>query len=399
MRKWILFLVVMCMMMILMTGGIGGCSKYIKYIPAKGELDESFGEGGIVVDHNAAGGNRSDEGYSIYVDKKGRVYVTGYSVNRNGDNDMVIWRYNKEGKLDKSFGDGGIVVDNGAAGGKGDDVGISIYVDKKGRVYVTGYSRNRNGDNDMVIWRYNKEGKLDKSFGDGGIVVDNNAAGGKGDDEGISIYVDKKGRVYVTGYSRNRNGDYDMVIWRYNEEGKLDKSFGDGGIVVDNNAAGGKGWDWGNSIYVDKKGRVYVTGYSRNRNGDYDMVIWRYNEEGKLDKSFGEGGIVVYNNAAGGKGDDVGISIYVDKKGRVYVTGYSMNRNGDYDMVIWRYNEEGKLDKSFGEGGIVVDNNAAGGKGDDEGNSIYVDEKGRIYVTGYSRNRNGDADMAIWRYK
>jgi len=53
MRKWILWLVVMCMMIILMTGGIGGSSKYI---PAKGELDKSFGEGGIVVAHNAAEG-------------------------------------------------------------------------------------------------------------------------------------------------------------------------------------------------------------------------------------------------------------------------------------------------------------------------------------------------------
>jgi hypothetical protein len=90
MRKWILWMVVMYMMIILMTGGIGGCSKYI---PAKGELDKSFREGWIVVDHNAAGGKGNDEGNSIYVDKKGKIYVTGWSVNRKGDADMVIWRY------------------------------------------------------------------------------------------------------------------------------------------------------------------------------------------------------------------------------------------------------------------------------------------------------------------
>jgi hypothetical protein len=124
MKKWLLFLVVMYMMIILMT--VGGCSKYIpeiskyipgssKYIPAKGELDKSFGEGGIVVDNNAAGGNSDDEGNSIYVDKKGRIYVTGCSYNGK-DDDMVIWRYNEEGKLDKTFGEGGIVVDHNAAG-------------------------------------------------------------------------------------------------------------------------------------------------------------------------------------------------------------------------------------------------------------------------------------------
>jgi uncharacterized delta-60 repeat protein len=272
MRKWILWLVVMCMMIILMTGGIGGSSKYI---PAKGELDESFGEGGIVVDHNAAGGKGNDVGNSIYVDKKGRIYVTGYSWNRNGDKDMVIWRYNEEGKLDKTFGEGGIVVYNGAAGGKGYDYGNSIYVDNKGRVYVTGSSDNKNGDLDMVIWRYNGDGSIDKTFGEGGIVVDNSAAGGKRYDKGNSIYVDKKGRIYVTGVSDNRNGDLEMVIWRYNEEGKLDKTFGEGGIVVHDKAAGGKGWDEGHSIYVDSNGKIYVTGFSSN-GSNYDMVIWRY---------------------------------------------------------------------------------------------------------------------------
>ncbi len=212
MRKsilWIL-LVVMYMMIILIT--VGGCSKYI---PAKEELDKSFGEGGIVVDHNAAGGNSSDGGNSIYVDKKGRVYVTGWSVNRNGDADMVIWRYNEEGKLDKTFGEGGIVVHDNAAGGNGDDEGYSIYVDNRERIYVTGYSKNRNGDKDMAIWRYNSDGSLDKTFGEGGVVVYNSAAGGKSWDVGNSIYVDSNGKIYVTGSSINSSGNADMVIWRY----------------------------------------------------------------------------------------------------------------------------------------------------------------------------------------
>jgi uncharacterized delta-60 repeat protein len=308
---------------------------------------------------------------------------------------MVIWRYNGDGSIDRTFGEGGIVVHDNAAGGKGDDVGYSIYVDKKGRIYVTGYSYNGSNE-DMVIWRYNEEGKLDKTFGEGGIVVYNNAAGGKGDDKGNSIYVDKKGRIYVTGYSDN-GSNYDMVIWRYNGDGSIDKTFGEGGIVVHDNAAGGKGFDVGNSIYVDKEGRIYVTGYSDN-GSNYDMVIWRYNGDGSIGKTFGNKGIVVDNNAAGGKGDDKGYSIYVDSKGRVYVTGWSKNKNGDLDMVIWRYNGDGSIDKTFGEGGIVVDNNAAGGKGDDVGNSIYVDSTGKIYVTGYIFN-GSNYDMVIWKYK
>jgi uncharacterized delta-60 repeat protein len=79
-----------------------------------------------------------------------------------------------------------------------------------------------------------------------------------------------------------------------------------------------------------------------------------------------------------------GNSIYVDSNGKIYVTGYS-NSSSNYDMVIWRYNSNGTLDTSFGNNGIVVHHNAAGGNYDDGGNSIYVDNNGKIYVTGYSK--------------
>jgi len=132
------------------------------------------------------------------------------------------------------------------------------------------------------------------------------------------------------------------------------------------------------------------------------MVIWRYNSNGTMDTSFGRGGIVVHNNTALGNGDDKGNSIYVDKYGKIYVTGYSWNGK-DYDMVIWRYNSDGTFDRAFstrefGRDGIVIHNNAAGGNGNDHGNSIYVDSDGKIYVTGYSWNGK-DYDMVIWKYK
>jgi uncharacterized delta-60 repeat protein len=127
MKKWILWIIVVSIMisMIIGSGGSG-------YRPATGVLDTTFDGDGIVVHNNAAGGNGYDEGNSIYVDSNGKIYVTGFSSNGRND-DMVIWRYNSNGSLDTSFGRNGIVVHNNAAGGNGNDVGNSIYVDNKGR--------------------------------------------------------------------------------------------------------------------------------------------------------------------------------------------------------------------------------------------------------------------------
>ncbi|EDP74721.1 hypothetical protein [Hydrogenivirga sp. 128-5-R1-1] len=360
-----------------------------------GSSSPTFGNNGVVIHNNAAGGNSEDVGSSIIIDGQGKILVTGHSKNANFNEDMVIWRFSSNGTLDNSFGNNGVVVHNNAAGGNSSDRGNSIAIDGNGRIIITGTSFNGN-NNDMVIWRYNSDGTLDISFGNNGFVVHNNAAGGNSHDWGFSVTTDSQNKVLVTGTSHNANNNYDMVIWRYNSNGTLDNSFGNNGIVVHDNAAGGNGDDIGSSIVVDSNGKIVVAGYSSNGSNN-DMVIWRYNSDGTLDNSFGNSGIVVHNNAAGGNSDDVGVSIVVDNQGRILITGSSKNSNGDRDMAVWRYNPNGTLDNTFGNNGIVVRNNAAGGDGNDHGSSIWVDNGGNVFVTGYSINGSGDNDMVIWK--
>jgi uncharacterized delta-60 repeat protein len=147
---------------------------------------------------------------------------------------------------------------------------------------------------------------------------------------GCSIFGGSSGSIFG-GIGSGGGSGYSSAI------GVLDTSFNGTGFVVHNNAAGGNSDDYGNSIYVDNTGKIYVTGSSKNSSGNYDMVIWRYNSNGSLDSSFGNNGIVVHNNAAGGNGSDIGKSIYVDSNGKIYVIGFSWNSSNNYDMVIWKY--------------------------------------------------------------
>jgi uncharacterized delta-60 repeat protein len=364
---------------------------------ADGTLDTTFGVNGFVVHGNAAGGFGDDSGKAIALDPSGRIVVAGRSRNRGGDSDMVIWRYNADGSPDTTFGTNGIVLYGGFIGTDLLASGNAIALDSSGRIVVAGNSVNffnPVGKSDMVIWRYNADGTRDTTFGANGIVAHNNAAGGFGDDSGNAIALDSSGRIIVAGRSQNAAGGNDMVIWRYNADGTPDTAFGTNGIAVYNNAAGGTGTA-ANVIVLDSSGRIVVAGISWNRTLNYDMMIWRYNADGTPDTTFGTNGIVMY--AAGGIGDDYGNAIALDSSGRIVAAGKSLNAAGNSDMVIWRYNADGTPDTTFDADGIVHPY-AAGGSADDSGNAIALDSSGRILVTGMSENAEGNGDMVICRY-
>ena len=364
-----------------------------------GELDTTFSTEGYVVHHSAAGGNDDDSAYSIALENTGKILVCGLSDNVDGNLDMVIWRYGADGILDPTFGTGGVVTHNNAAGGDSHDVGFSITTDSSDRILVTGYSKNGDNNNDMTIWRYDTSGNLDSDFDGDGIVVHDNAASGEANDEGRVVVLDGSDKIFIVGRSRNADNNDDIVIWKYETNGTLDLSFGQGGMVVLGDAAGGNGTDIGRAITLDGSGNIYVTGYSRNANSNEDMVIWKVDSDGASDPTFGTAGVVTHNGAAGGDDDDFGLDIAIDDSNKVLVAGYSKNADDNYDMTMWRYTTSGSLDATFDGDGIVVHANAAGGTDDiDAGLATVIDSSDRILVSGYSKNDDADYDMVIWRY-
>jgi uncharacterized delta-60 repeat protein len=247
MRKWILWTVVAYIMILMLTRNISfGDGDYRLAI---GALDREFNSGGstpgIVVHNNAAGGHGDDVGNSIYVDNNGKIYVTGSSF--NGKNkDMVIWRYNSNGTLDATFN------------ARGPTPGIVVHENAAGKNKVLRVAdENRPKTNKKI----EKELLIGKKFENSlpTKVLDSTMIEPiSGDDGGNSIYVDSSGKIYVTGYSykegtETTSGTGYMAIWKYNRNGTLDTTFGVDGIVVHNNAASGNSVDKGKSIYVDSR--------------------------------------------------------------------------------------------------------------------------------------------------
>ncbi|MFN6564474.1 MAG: putative Ig domain-containing protein [Nostoc sp. ChiSLP01] len=337
-------------------------------------LDTTFNTTGkVTTDFNAS----NDGSYSIAVQDDGKILVAGYS-NNGTDDDFAIARYNSDGTLDTTFNTTGKVTTDFNASNDGS---YSIAVQDDGKILVAGYSNNGT-DDDFAIARYNSDGTLDTTFNTTGKVTTDFNASKEG---GNSITVQDDGKILVAGYSNNGTDD-DFAIVRYNSDGSLDTTFNTTGIVTtDFNGSN----EAGNSIAVQSDGKILVAGYSNNGTDD-DFAIARYNSDGSFDTTFNSTGKVTtdFNTS-----DEGGYSITVQDDGKILVVGSSNNGTND-DFAIARYNSNGTLDTTFNTTGkVTTDFNG----NDEAGNSVAVQDDGKVLVAGYSNNGTND-DFAIARY-
>ena len=370
-----------------------------RFLPSDGSPDPTFGTSGVVLHNSAAGGNGSDSGRDLVIDGSGRILVVGESAGATTGRDLAIWCFDSGGGLFPSFGSGGIVTAHNAAGGNADDRGRGIAIAPSGRIYATGWSRNGSGNDDMALWAFDSTGSPDSGFA-GGVLSHDGAAGGTGRDVGYMVVADGLSQPVVVGSSRNAAGDDDMVLWRFTPAGLPSISFGSGGVVVRGNSAGGNGTDRGFDVILDVSGRILASGDSFGTGGNAAMAIWRsFSANGGPDTTFDGDGWAIDDVGAGGGGTDVGYSLAIDSFGRILAAGFSTNIFGNLDAVLWRYNSNGTPDLGFGPGGLLVHHNAAGGNESDYAYSVVLDASERVLICGASRNAAFDFDMVVWRYK
>jgi uncharacterized delta-60 repeat protein len=266
-----------------------------------GTLDTSFSGDGRVGSGGAA----------VAVQSDGRIVVarTGGS---GYNQDFSVARYMSDGSPDPSFsGDGAVTTD--LTGYSDWPMGMAIQPD--GKIVVAGSA----GD-DYGLVRYRKDGTLDPSFGDGGIVATN----AYDVDTLEAVAVQPDGRIVVTGsFSSSAGCDYGCdptyaTLARYLEDGTLDSSFSDDGLLVTE-----LGWNWSwSDMVLQPDGRIVIA---------TECGLARYDADGTLDGSFGEGGVL---------GVSAGAGLALQDDGKLVV-----NSRGDFNPK--RYNADGTLDLAF----------------------------------------------------
>jgi len=344
-----------------------------------GRLDSTFGTGGKVV---VAFDSSSDYLYAPVIQSDGKIVGAG-STHGAG---FLLARFNADGSLDQTFGSNGSVE---TTFGDPTAAAKAVVLQADGKIIVVGVSGAGPYSelNDFALARYNSDGSLDQIFGGTGKFkthfpgVDNTGS------SATSVALQPDGKLVVGGYyKKNDRTPHEFAVARYNSNGTLDSTFGQAGKVM---TRIGLGDAFSFGIALQSNGRIVLAGYS-DTTQNHDFSLAGYTSNGTLDSSFGTGGLVTTDFA--GATDDIAYAMTMQSDGKLVVAG----RTGEYpqnDFAVARYSSDGQLDQTFGVGGKVVSDFSS----IDQAYDIALQANGRIVLAGISFN-GANFDFTVARY-
>ncbi len=354
---------------------------------ALGTLDPSFGKQGVVLTDIFGPGDTPVVG-GVALQKDGKAVVAGYAYD-HGNQDIVLMRYDVRGRLDPSFGNGGVVTldlsGSAMSSGSSDAQANAVAIQADGKIVIAGSFTPSGGSTQLLVARFSSDGRLDRNFDADGLatigssdLVNANAVALQGD-----------GKIVVAGGA----SDTDFGVARFNANGSVDQTFGNSGVVTTFlNDAGANA----TGVVLQPDGKIVVAGYAGE-----GIAVVRYTSRGALDRGFGGDGIVdtflPYSSAA------YGVALQGD--GKIVVAGDSYDSNQVRSFVVVRYTVFGGLDTDFNGSGYVLTRpgDPVTGPSDSsndftEARAVAIQPDGKILAAGFVY-QNASNDIALVRYQ
>ena len=349
---------------------------------ADGSLDATFGNGGIVT---TAIGTYA-KAWAVAIQADGKIVLGG----RSGtlfQSDFTLVRYNPNGSLDSSFGTGGIVITSFSGFAQIEDVAIQA----DGKIVVTGDAPGPSVSLTIfTVARYNTNGSLDPTLdGDGvsqavpmGLSLSPAIV-----PQALALQADQK--IAVAGFCFDSSLKF--CVSRYNPNGSLDNTFdSDGLVTTDFDSAAGA---FANDLSIQPDNKIVAAGLSFGPSGNVP-VLARYNPNGSPDTSFDVDGRVTMPNSV--QFEPAALALQAD--GKMVIAGRDFLFSGSA-MAVARFNSDGSLDDTFGTDGIVT---TPVGTVHSAASAVAIQTDGRIVAGGYGNFTSAPeatlSDFALVRY-
>lgn len=309
------------------------------------------------------------------------IYLVAGRTSVNGQNAVLLARFDPDGVLDTSFNGTGIVTQN--IGGAANVIAM----------YVTGTLFSRRiliaGDMDVAGFdrfmaaKFTLAGALDSNFGNGGVTT---TALSPGDDKAYNAILQGGGMLITGSTSPTNYYDSDFAAVRFSiGTGALDTNFFGTGVLLHNvgdlNASA-------KAVAVQNDGKIIIAGSAYY--GPYGLAtLTRLNPNGSRDLSFGIDGKVMSD--IGGQSSEAD-AVALQPDGRVLIAGSAYDGKY-YSVLVGRFLTNGVPDSSFGTNGFTI---TRVGTNYSSGTIIRLQPDGKILVGGSAET--ADADFLVLRY-
>ncbi len=360
--------------------------------------------GDAIVYSTYLGGYESDEGHGIAVDGAGNAYVTGQA--RSTDFPMqnpfqAAYDGNYSGFVAKLSPPGALVYST-YLGGRSNDYGHGIAVDRAGSAYVTGDTRSSDFPMQNPMLTYADVGRTASMFVTkfsplGNTLEYSTFIGGTVLGHSRGIAVDGAGSAYVTGDVQSAGflmqNSFQAAFGGGSGDVFVAKLSPPGNALVYSTHLGGIGEEISGGIAVDGAGSAYVSGYTNSPNfpTQNPFQVTQAAGDAFVVKLSPAGNTLVYSTYLGGSTYDRSYGIAVDMAGSAYITGQT--DSVDFPMQDPFQAVKGGSDDVFvaklsPSGNALVYSSYFGGISTDDSRGIAVDMAGSAYITGYTGSPN-----------
>ncbi len=344
-----------------------------------GTLDNTFGNGGIV--DVVIGG--AQFGYAVEVLADGKILVAGGVSDEAGSVQWLLLRLNADGSTDTGFALGGYQLVDYINGNE--DLAYEMAVQADGKILLAGVVADSLQRSTPAIYRFTENGFLDMYFGTNGLAI---VPVVEGENEFANIKVRPNGSIVAIGHYSEVFNDWGVLVAQFDANGVLDPSFGTGGYTVEQ-----VGYIQAEAygLALNDLGEIIVAGTTKDTNYTFDMFVGRFSASGQLDASFGTNGFTVYN----GTDENVASDCLLDANGQILVGGTTGGTFFDNrDLTVWRYNADGTPDLSFNTDGVATAE-VLGFMDEAYGMALQAD--GKLVVAGKANNGN-ENDFVVARF-
>jgi len=352
----------------------------VRYRP-NGTVDPSFGTRGIVL---TALGTNVTATTAVVAQGDGKLVVGGGAYVSERQGAFALARYTPSGALDTSFGRSGraLTTLTPPPAPKKFEIatigGLALQAD--GAIVAAGSETDIVNRQRVAVVRYRPTGVVDRTFGKRGTVVTNLGSHDSGSASAVAVQRDGKivvvasTTVQVGGLTESR-----FTVARLSRQGMLDEGFGVGGKAL---APALGYWDQPTAVAIQPDGKIVVAGSVAVAKHGVQLGLARFLPNGLVDTGFGTNGTVTTNFAVLGRSAALALA----PDGKIVV---ACGLNGPRDFGVGRYDIDGTLDATFGDGGKVRTRLPFGARA----TAVVVQPDGKIVAGGSS-----GGDFALARY-